>query len=139
MSAAPLVLRDDGFYQGAEDIRGVLEPTGYHILVYIVHKESVIVGSSAGLRMTDERRKLEEIASPVAQVIALGPLAYQDEKRFPDGKVWCRPGDHILIRPYSGTRFVRAGHPYEYRLINDDAVEAVLHCDPHEIMRPEAV
>ncbi|HEX4594001.1 MAG TPA: hypothetical protein VH157_06985 [Bryobacteraceae bacterium] len=126
----------------AEDIREALEPAGYKLLVYIMRKEE---RTRTGVWIPEERRFLEEIAAPRAQVISLGALAYKDPKRFPDGKAWCRPGDVILMRPYAGTRFVRVieGVPSErwpeYRLINDDSVEGVIHCNPEEIMRPEAV
>lgn len=114
----------------AEDIRGAVEPTGYKLLIYIVRPEEI----RKGVAKPEDRLAMEETASPVAQVIALGPLAYKDEKRFPDG-AWCRPGDFILMRPYSGTRFEREGSPFQYRLINDDTVEAIIRCDPQEIQR----
>jgi co-chaperonin GroES (HSP10) len=118
----------------AEDIRGVLEPTGFKVLVFVPHLEEQMRN---GIIRTEERRRLEETASLVGQVIALGPDAYKDEKRFPNG-AWCKPGDHVMMRMYAGTRFRRAGYPYEYRLINDDVVEAVIHLDdPTEIERPQ--
>lgn len=120
------------FLPAAEEIRGVLEPTGYRILVCIPKLDSQLRN---GLYQPDERRALEETASLVAQVIALGPTAYQDPERFPQG-AWCKPGDFIMMRAYSGTRFKRVGCPYEYRLINDDTVEAVLRDnDPTEVER----
>jgi co-chaperonin GroES (HSP10) len=116
----------------AEDIKGVLCPTGYKILVYIPHLDEKMRN---GLFRTGQNRALEEGASPLGQVIALGPAAYKDPERFPDGP-WCEPGDIIVMRPYSGTSFRRAGYPYEYRLINDDTVEAVLKgVDPEDIER----
>jgi co-chaperonin GroES (HSP10) len=132
----------EGLLPAAEDIRTALEPCGYKILVFMVKLEEQ---TKSGIYRPDDSRALMDIASPVAQVVAMGPLAYQDRKRFPDGKPWCQPQDYILMRPYSGTRFVREDHSvipsrrYEYRLINDDTVEGVIHCDPNEIMRPEAV
>jgi co-chaperonin GroES (HSP10) len=116
----------------AEDIKGVLRPTGFKLLVYIPHLESQMKN---GLFRTDQNRALEESASLVGQVIDMGPDAYKDTKRFPDGP-WCKTGDHIMMRAYSGTRFRRAGYAYEYRLINDDTVEAVVtSVDPAEIER----
>lgn len=128
MTAAPETLLPP-----AEDINGVMQPAGYKILVFIPPK-SITFSKDGRVEMTEQRRSLEETASVVAQVVALGPLAYQDEKRFPSG-AWCQPGDFILMRQYSGTRFSRDGYPYEYRLINDDTVEGVLHCGPDEIKR----
>jgi hypothetical protein len=117
----------------AEDIRGVFEPAGYKILIFIPPNPPTFV-KGGKVEKTDQRRSLEETASVVAQVIALGPLAYKDEVKFPSGN-WCEPGDFVIVRQYSGTRFVRDGYPYEYRLINDDTVEGVLRCDPDEIKR----
>ena len=53
----------------------------------------------------------------------VGPEAYADEKRFPSGP-WCKEGDWIVMRAYSGTR-IRV-HGQEFRIINDDSVEAVV-------------
>lgn len=114
----------------AEDIRGAVEPAGYKLLIYIVRPEEI----RRGVARTDDSLAVEETSSPIAQVISVGPLAYKDEKRFPEGP-WCQPGDFILMRPYSGTRFKRQDSPFQYRLINDDTVEAVIRCDPHEIQR----
>ena len=116
----------------ADDIKGVLIPTGYKILVCIPRLEEQMKN---GLYRTDQNRALEETASLVGQVIALGPDAYRDKGRFPQGP-WCKPGDYIMMRAYSGTRFRRAGYKYEYRLINDDTVEAVVsNVDPTDIER----
>ena len=45
---------------------------------------------------------------------------------------WCKVGDFVLTRPYSGTRVVIHGR--EFRIINDDSVEAVVD-DPRGIRR----
>jgi hypothetical protein len=63
----------------------------------------------------------------------LGPEAYKDEKRFSGGP-WCQVGDRILLRPYSGTRFMVKGNLYA--LINDDTVQGVISGNPGEIERP---
>jgi co-chaperonin GroES (HSP10) len=51
--------------------------------------------------------------------------------KFPSGP-WCKQGDFIIARAYSGTRFKIHGR--EFRLINDDQVEAVVQ-DPRGITR----
>ena len=55
----------------------------------------------------------------------------RDDKRFPNGP-WCKVGDFILARPNSGTRLKIHGR--EFRIINDDSVEAVVE-DPRGISR----
>jgi co-chaperonin GroES (HSP10) len=64
-------------------------------------------------------------------VLKLGVDAYKDEKRFPSGP-YCKEGDWVIFRAYSGTR-VKI-HDKEFRLINDDTVEAVVE-DPRGIER----
>ena len=68
-------------------------------------------------------RKLEEVASIFGYVVAMGDDAYQDEKKFSSGP-WCKIGDWVIFRSYSGTRL--KVEDQEFRLINDDTVEAVV-------------
>ena len=81
--------------------------------------------------MPDSLSSAEHTASIVGCVLKLGSLAYRDVKKFPTGP-WCKEGDWILMRSYSGTR-VRI-HDKEFRLINDDTVEAVVE-DPRGVSR----
>ena len=76
-------------------------------------------------------RKREEAASMVGMVLKIGPDAYKDTERFPNGP-WCKEGDFILMRSYSGTRIEI--HGQEFRVINDDSVEAVVE-DPRGIKK----
>ena len=64
-------------------------------------------------------------------LIALRPDAYQDKQRFPNG-AYCKEGDWIIMRSYTGTRFLV--HGKEFRLINDDSVEAVVE-DPRGVVK----
>lgn len=105
------------------------KPSGYHILCAIPELEdkfddSVIVKA-------DVTRKNEETLTTVLYVVALGPDCYKDEKKFPTG-AWCQEGDFVLVRPHSGSRLVI--HGKEFRLINDDTVEAVID-DPRGVRR----
>ena len=61
----------------------------------------------------------------------MGPDAYNDTDKFPDGP-WCKVGDFVITRPYTGTRIMI--HGKEFRLINDDQVEATVE-DPRGIRR----
>lgn len=112
-------------------IQGVLEPAGYRLLVRIPNLEAQM-RQWGNLRMPDETRALEEAAQLTAQVIAMGPDAYQDTTKFPHGP-WCQVGDFIVMRAYTGTRLLI--QKTEYRLINDDSVQAVVRGDPAEIER----
>lgn len=111
-----------------EKARQLPEPTGYHILLALPEAEEKY---ESGLIKADETRRFEEVLATVFFVVKLGPDCYKDEKRFPNGP-WCKQGDFILARPNSGTRLKI--HGKEFRLINDDTVEAVVQ-DPRGISR----
>ena len=85
----------------------------------------------SGLIKADETRRFEEALATVFFVIKMGPDCYKDATKFPTGP-WCNEGDFILARPNSGTRLKIHGR--EFRLINDDGVEAVV-ADPRGISR----
>jgi co-chaperonin GroES (HSP10) len=104
------------------------KPSGYHILCAIPEMEREY---DNGLIKADETLRMEEALTTVLFVVELGPDCYQDTNKFPTGP-WCKKGDFILIRPHSGSRLVIHGR--EFRLINDDTVEAVV-ADPRGIKR----
>jgi len=106
----------------ADEISDWFRPCGYKLLVYIPY---LMAKMESSLVMPAESRALYQSASICARVLAMGPQAYRDATRFPDGP-WCELGDLILMRAYSGTRFKRHGYPFEYALINDDAVDGVM-------------
>jgi co-chaperonin GroES (HSP10) len=115
--------------QTAEDkAKQLPKPTGYHILVTVPEAEDKY---ESGLIKADQTRQFEEVLATVFFVVALGPDCYKDEKRFPSGP-WCKQGDFVLARPNSGTRLKI--HGQEFRMINDDTVEAVVE-DPRGIRR----
>ena len=62
---------------------------------------------------------------------SVGPDAYKSTEKFTNGP-WCKEGDFVLVRTYSGTRFKI--HGTEFRIIYDDQVEAVVE-DPRGITR----
>lgn len=104
------------------------DPSGYRILCGIPDIEEKTAG---GIFKADETMKFEELTTPVLFVIKIGPDAFKDEKRFPSGP-WCKEGDFILTRPHAGSRVKIHGR--EFRIINDDSVEAVVE-DPRGISR----
>ena len=104
------------------------KPSGYRILCAIPEVEKEFEG---GLLKPDTMVKHDELLTTVLFVVELGPDCYKDDKRFPNGP-WCKPGDFVLVRPNAGTRLVI--HGKEFRIINDDTVEAVVQ-DPRGIKR----
>jgi len=104
------------------------KPSGYRILCAIPESEETY---ESGLIKADETRRHDDLLTTVLFVVDLGPDCYQDKTRFPNGP-WCQAGDFILVRPNAGTRLVIHGR--EFRIINDDSVEAVV-LDPRGIKR----
>lgn len=98
----------------------VPNPVGYKILVALPEQDERF---ASGLYKPDSLRRDEQTASMLAVVLAVGPDAYKDERRFPSGP-WCKAGDTILINPYTGTRLRVAG--VNMRLINDDSPMATI-------------
>ena len=104
------------------------DPKGYRILCAIPHVDEEFDG---GIIKAENTVRTEELTTVVLFVIKMGDLCYKDKDRFPTGP-WCKEGDFVLVRPYSGTRVVIHGR--EFRIINDDTVEAVVE-DPRGIRR----
>ena len=112
-----------------EDVKLKLpQPKGYKLLISIPKMAEKTEG---GVHMPDKLIKLEETASIIGFVVSMGPDAYKDTDKFPNGP-YCKVGDFVIFRSYSGTRFKI--HTQEFRLINDDTVEAVVD-DPRGYKR----
>lgn len=107
-------------------------PVGFKLLCVIPDAEETFEGSS--IVKADVVRRNEEQGTTVLFVISMGSEAYGDKTKFPNGP-WCKAGDFILVRTYSGTRFKIYGK--EFRLLNDDQVEAVVD-DPRGVTRAAA-
>ena len=111
-----------------EKARQVPTPSGYRIMCAVpeVDKEY-----ESGILKADSTMNFEEKLATVLFVVNLGPDCYSDKERFPSGP-WCKQGDFVLVRPNAGTRLLIHGR--EFRMINDDSVEAVVQ-DPRGIKR----
>jgi len=103
-------------------------PRGYKILIALPDPDRAYDG---GILKTTKTVQDEEVGSIVGMVLEMGADCYNDLKRFPSGP-FCKKGDWILMRSYSGTRFRVQGK--EFRLINDDSVEAVVE-DPRGVVK----
>lgn len=111
-----------------EKARQIPDPSTYHLLCVLPEIDEEY---ESGLVKAGQTIHYEEVLSPVLFVVKVGPDAYKDEKRFPSGPS-CKVGDFILVRPNTGTRIKI--HGKEFRIINDDSVEAVVQ-DPRGISR----
>lgn len=111
-----------------EKAKQVPDPATYHLLCILPEASEEYEG---GLIKSSQTIHFEELLSPVLFVAKMGPDAFKDEKRFPSGPS-CQVGDFILVRPNTGTRMKIHGR--EFRIINDDSVEAVVQ-DPRGVQR----
>ena len=103
-------------------------PSGYRLLCAIPEVEETY---ESGLLKADTTINYEEKLATVLFVVDLGPDCYADKTRFPSGP-WCKKGDFVITRPNAGSRLLIHGR--EFRMINDDTVEAVVE-DPRGIKR----
>jgi co-chaperonin GroES (HSP10) len=111
-----------------EKAKQIPEPSTFHLLCVLPEIDEEY---ESGLIKAGQTVHFEELLSPVLFVVKVGPDAYKDEKRFPSGPS-CKAGDFVLVRPNTGTRIKI--HGKEFRIINDDSVEAVVQ-DPRGISR----
>lgn len=105
------------------------KPQGYQILCMVPEAENRYEDSE--IVKADITIEHDAIMSLVLFVVEVGPNAYRDESRFPNGP-YCKKGDFVLTKALSGTRFKVQGR--EFRLINDDSVLATVE-DPRGISR----
>jgi co-chaperonin GroES (HSP10) len=107
------------------------DPSGFFLLCVVPEAMEEYANSDVGLVKDAKTMYYEEVTTPVLFVVKMGPEAYQDKTRFPSGPR-CKIGDFVVVRPNSGTRIKIHGR--EFRIINDDSVEAVVE-DPRGISR----
>lgn len=124
----------DGPAENADDetkATALPTPAGHKLLCIVPEVSEKIEGTSLDLVRDASTMKQEEHATTVLFVLRAGPSAYKDPERFPTG-AWCKEGDFVLVRTYTGTRFKIFGK--EFRIINDDQVECVVQ-DPRGFTR----
>ena len=103
------------------------QPTGWRILILPFKMKEKTKG---GILMGQDTLERQQVASQCANVLAVGPHAYQDKERFPKGP-WCEVGDWIMFARYAGSRIKIEGG--EVRLLNDDEVLATIE-NPEDIL-----
>ena len=105
------------------------KPVGYRLLVALPQIEETI--GDTGILKARQTMRDERIMSTVGLVLDMGEQAYTDRIRFPNGP-WCKVGDYVVFAAYTGTRV--NVDSVEYRLMNDDSIEAVV-TDPRGVTR----
>ena len=102
-------------------------PTGWRIVILPYRGAEKTKG---GIVLSDQTRQREQSATVCGYVLAVGPLAYDDDNKFPTGP-WCKKGDWIVFGRYAGARLpIDEG---EIRIINDDEVLALIQ-NPEDIV-----
>jgi len=114
-----------------EKAKQLPDPKTFHVLCVVPEAMEEFAESSVGIIKDSKTMHYEEVLTPVLFVVKLGPDAYKDATRFPNGPS-CVEGDFVICRPNSGTRLKIHGR--EFRIINDDSVEATVD-DPRGITR----
>jgi co-chaperonin GroES (HSP10) len=105
------------------------EPTGWRILILPHQGRGKTKG---GVILSDKTVQETQIAANVGLVLEVGPDAYNDESRFPNG-AWCKKDDWVIFAKYAGSRLNIEGG--ELRLLNDDEILGVVE-DPESILSP---
>ena len=103
-------------------------PTGWRILVLPYKGQGKTKG---GIILADETIEERSYTTVTGLVLKVGPDAYSDKERFPNGP-WCKENDWIIFGRYAGSRFGIEGG--EVRILNDDAIIAVVK-DPEDILQ----
>jgi co-chaperonin GroES (HSP10) len=114
-----------------EKAKQLPDPSDYMLLCVVPQAMEEYADSDVGIVKSSQAMYHEEVLTTVLFVVKLGPTAYKDTTRFPNGPR-CKAGDFVVCRPNSGTRLKIHGR--EFRIINDDTVEATVQ-DPRGISR----
>ena len=88
-------------------------PVGYRVLIALPQVKETF--DDTDLVKSSQTLHEEHVMSIIGLVVDIGSQAYADKDRFPTG-AWCKVGDT------------------EYRLMNDDSIEAVVQ-NPYGISR----
>ena len=76
------------------------EPTGWRLLV-LPHKGKG--KTKGGVILSDKTVEETQIATNVGLVLKVGPDAYKDADRYPNGP-WCKEKDWVIFARYAGSR-----------------------------------
>lgn len=109
------------------DMKKLPQPTGWRLLIM---PHTGIKKTKGGIHLTDKAQEEIQLTTNVGLVLKVGPDAYKDKDRFPDGP-WCKEKDWVLFAKYAGSRIKIEGG--ELRLLNDDEVLAVIE-NPEDIL-----
>lgn len=101
-----------------------LTPVGVSILVL---PDQIKTETESGIQiMTHSQAEREQLKQTDGVVVAIGPLAFYDERDKEGNNVArCKVGDRVIMTAYAG--MVRRGNDEQlYRLIKDDDIVGIL-------------
>ena len=101
-------------------------PTGWRILILPYQGTAK---TSGGIFIPGSVQDKNHISTQAGYVLKVGPLAYRDSNKFPDGP-WCQEKQWVMFARYAGSRFQIDGG--EVRILNDDEILASI-LDPEDI------
>lgn len=102
-----------------DHLQEIPQVQGFRVLLIPVgHKEM----TKGGIYLPDEVRERQMNHAQIFRVVGIGPAAYKDEARFPDGP-YCELGDYVFIGRYAGTR-ITTMYCDDLRVLNDDEIMA---------------
>ena len=103
------------------------QPTGWRLMVLPYRGTGKTKG---GVILADETVQVYNAATVCGYVVSVGPDAYKDTSKFPDGP-WCKEKDWVIFGRYAGARLQIEGG--EIRLLNDDEILATIS-NPEDIL-----
>ena len=103
------------------------KPTGWRIIVLPYKAKERTKG---GIILSDKTVTESQIATNCGLVMDVGPDAYSDKDKFPNGP-WCKKKDWVLFARYAGSRINIDGG--ELRVLNDDEILGTIE-DPEDIL-----
>ena len=110
-----------------EETEKLPKPTGWRILVLPFKMKEKTKG---GVIIADTSLERQQLAAQCANVLAVGPDAYRDRDRYPQGP-WCKVGDWIIFARYAGSSIKIEGG--EVRMLNDDEILATIK-NPEDLL-----
>ena len=110
-----------------KELEKIPQPTGFRLVILPLMLKKK---TEAGLHLTDETIEQAQITTNICKILKVGPDAYKDKERFPNGP-WCKEGDWVIIAKYAGSRISIEGG--ELRIINDDEILATID-HPRDIL-----
>ncbi len=110
----------------------VIEPAGHRVLIF----PDQVSDQRGSLYVPQTTREREQFAQIFGTVVKVGLSAW---KAFDDGTPWAKVGDRVAISKYGGFVIEDPANKFQYRLINDEDVTAVIRSGETPRLVDEAV